>query len=323
MKKIQTKKKNKKDIKKILLVVGIFVLVAIISITAGYYLANKKLPSGGFNAFINTNMTEGGGGKVIKTKDIRVKPTSITMYIDESKSIEVSLIPNNVTVKGHICKSSNPKVATVSTYSNSCVVKGVNKGSATITIISKDGAKTAKVKVSVAATIKVKEISFPSSTHKMNVKTTATLTPTIKPSNASNKTISCSSSNTKVATVKAAGSKCVVTSVAAGKAVITATAYNGKKASVTVTVVVPVTGLSFASSKYTIKKGTTTNLQLKITPSDATDKTVNCTSSNPKIVKIKSSGKYCIVTGVSTGTATITAKSANGKSATTKVTVNN
>ncbi|MCD8355019.1 MAG: S-layer homology domain-containing protein, partial [Clostridia bacterium] len=64
--------------------------------------------------------------------------------------------------------------------------------------------------------------------------------------------------------------------------------------------------------------GSTSTLTATITPSNATTNTVTWSSSNTSVATVDSSGK---VTGVKAGTATITATSNNGKTATCQVTV--
>lgn len=127
-----------------------------------------------------------------------------------------------------------------------------------------------------------------------------------------------SSSNTKVATVDQNGK---VTAKKSGTAVITAKSSTGKTASCTIKVGSPV-----AVEKVTLNKSTAilrlggSSVQLKatVTPTNATNQKVTYTSSNTKVANVSSDGK---VTAKSVGTATITAKSANGKTATCKVTV--
>lgn len=65
--------------------------------------------------------------------------------------------------------------------------------------------------------------------------------------------------------------------------------------------------------------GATTALTATVSPSDATDKSVSYVSSNTSVAAVSSSG---VVTGVSAGSATITATTHDGgKSATASVTV--
>ncbi len=79
-----------------------------------------------------------------------------------------------------------------------------------------------------------------------------------------------------------------------------------------------VTGISVSPSSATVAVGATTTLTATITPSNATNKTVTWSSSNTSIATVTSAG---VVKGIAAGTATITAKSNNGKTATATVTV--
>lgn len=127
------------------------------------------------------------------------------------------------------------------------------------------------------------------------------------PADATNKAVSWSSSNTGVATVDASG---VVTAVGGGTGTITVkTADGGYTASCTVTVTVPVTGVSLDKSALVINKGNTGSLTATITPADATDKAVTWNSSNTSIATVDSFGH---VTAVSYGTATISATTQDG-----------
>ena len=141
-----------------------------------------------------------------------------------------------------------------------------------------------------------------------------TLTATVSPSDATDKTVSWTSSNAGVASVSGG----VVTAVAEGTATITATA-GGKSAKCEVTVrrkVVAVTGVSLNKTALTLSPGASFQLEATVSPSDATDKTVTWTSSDPSKVTVENG----LVKAVSPGTASITAV-AGGKSAKCDVTV--
>ena len=76
--------------------------------------------------------------------------------------------------------------------------------------------------------------------------------------------------------------------------------------------------IELSVQKNTINKGENIQISSKILPENATNKTLTYTSNNTKIATVSSSGK---ITGVSSGTATITAKSKNGISANITITV--
>ncbi|MCL1838773.1 MAG: Ig-like domain-containing protein, partial [Propionibacteriaceae bacterium] len=146
---------------------------------------------------------------------------------------------------------------------------------------------------------------------------TATLTPTITPSNATNKNLTWSSSNSAVATVDAKG---VVTGRAAGTATITVkTADGGKTAVVQVKVNVPVAGVKLSPSTLTLKVGAKSTLTPTITPTNATNKNLTWSSSNTAVATVDAKG---MVTGKKPGTVNITVKTVDdGKTAVTQVSV--
>ena len=143
-----------------------------------------------------------------------------------------------------------------------------------------------------------------------------TLTATVSPSNATNKTITWSSSSTSVATV----SNGVVKAVGFGTATITAKSNNGKTASCSVTVN-PIAVSSVSLNKTSLSftgTGSSQTLTATVSPSNATNKTLTWSSSNTSVATVSNG----VVKAVGFGTATITAKSNNGKTASCSVTVN-
>jgi DNA/RNA endonuclease G (NUC1) len=115
--------------------------------------------------------------------------------------------------------------------------------------------------------------------------------------------------------VAAVDQKGQVRAESGGTAIITARAGD-KTATCTVTVTVPVEKISLDRTSVTLKVDESVTLTATVKPSDATDKTVSWSSSNPAIAKVEN-GK---VTAISEGAATITAK-AGEKTATCSVTV--
>ncbi len=148
---------------------------------------------------------------------------------------------------------------------------------------------------------------------------TASVTATIKPSDATNKTVKWTTSNPAVATVSGG----TITGVGIGTATITATTSNGLTKTVKVTVkensnIVKPTGVTLSSSSLTIEEGSTDTLTATVKPTNATNKAVTWSSSNTAVATVDSKG---VVTAVSEGTATITVTTINGLTATAKVTV--
>ena len=148
------------------------------------------------------------------------------------------------------------------------------------------------------------------------------LVETISPSNATNKNVEWTSSNTNVATVDTTGK---VKAISTGSAIITVKTKDGAKvATCNVTVknpVISVTGVTLNKTALNLVTGASESLVATISPSNATNKDVKWTSSNTNVATVDTTGK---VTGVSSGSATITVKTKDGaKVATCNVTVKN
>ena len=144
---------------------------------------------------------------------------------------------------------------------------------------------------------------------------TANLKATVYPSNAANKKCTWSSSNTRVATVDGNGK---VTAKQVGTATITVKTANGKTASCNVTVQAVPTSVSLNKTSLTLDVSKSYTLAKTVSPSNAVT-SYTWSSSNTRVATVDSNGK---VTAKKAGTATITVKTSNGKTATCKVTVN-
>ena len=148
------------------------------------------------------------------------------------------------------------------------------------------------------------------------------LVATISPSNATNKDVEWTSSNTNVATVDTTGK---VKAISTGSAIITVKTKDGAKVvTCNVTVknpVISVTGVTLNKTALNLVTGASESLIATISPSNATNKNMEWTSSNTNVATVDTTGK---VIGVSSGSATITVKTKDGaKVATCNVTVKN
>ncbi|MFR8430639.1 S-layer homology domain-containing protein [Evtepia sp.] len=182
-----------------------------LSITIG---AQTNVPVTGVSLNTSTlNLIEGGTGTLIAT-----------------------VLPDNATNKKVTWSSNAPGVATVD---SSGKVTAVAPGTATITVTTEDGNKTATCAVTVtAATVPVTGVTLSqtqASLYCNRTPNTLALTARVAPDNATNKAVNWTSSDSAVATVDQNG---VVTAVAPGTAVITATAADGRGASASCTVTV-------------------------------------------------------------------------------------
>ena len=150
---------------------------------------------------------------------------------------------------------------------------------------------------------------------------TLTLTATVIPEYAANfgaSNVTWSSSDEAVATVNESG---VVTAKGPGEATITVTTVDGKNtAPCTVTVYIPVTGVTLSQTSAKLQFGETLTLTATVAPDNAANKSVTWSSSNQDVATVDENG---VVTAKTTaGTATIIVTTADGKkTATCTVTV--
>ena len=273
----------------------------------------------------------------VKVSKLALNRTSVSLTKKgQTYQLKATASPSNATTKSVTWKSSNTRVVTVN---SSGKLTAVGNGSATITATAKDGSKkkvTCKVTVKIPTVIKVSRVSLNKSDLALTSKGQSyQLSATVSPSNASNKSVKWTSSNPKVATVSSSGK---VTAVANGNTTITATAADGsgKKDICAVTVNIPkpadptptptpsvvkVSSVSLNPSSLSLtKKGQTARLSATVSPSNATNKSINWSSSNNNVATVSNG----VVTAVGNGSATITATAADGsgKRASCSITVN-
>lgn len=171
-----------------------------------------------------------------KPTKITLKATSKTVDIKGKVKVSVKSVKPSKASKSVTYKSSNKKIATVSSKGT---VTGKKKGTVKITATSK---KNKKAKATIKITVKdLKASSVKLNTTSKTVASgkTTTLKATVKGATGFyNQGVTWKSSNTKVATVSSKG---VVKGIAAGQATITATEKGGsKKATCLITVTEPV-----------------------------------------------------------------------------------
>lgn len=129
----------------------------------------------------------------------------------------------------------------------------------------------------------------------------------IEPTNASKKAVYWTSSDASVAAV----SNGIITGISEGTAIITATTKDGGfTAECKVNVYANhVTGIKLSETSLSLGTNASKTLKATITPSDATDTSVTWKSSNNAVATVDDNGT---VTGVASGTATITATTTDG-----------
>lgn len=242
----------------------------------------------------------------VSVTDVILNSTSLTLNIGENQILSATIYPSNATNKAITWRSSDSSVASV----NNGNVMAMGNGTATITATSSNG-----VSATCLVTVKteVSSINIDNTSLSLNVGESRMLVATITPSSASDKTIVWSSSNTSVVSVNNG----LIKALSNGSAIITATSSNGKSATCYITVKTDVNNVTLDSTSLSLKVGEKQTLSATVSPSTASDKSITWSSSDLSVVSVNNG----IVSAVGSGTATITAMSSNGISATCSVSV--
>lgn len=257
---------------------------------------------------------------------VRVSTDSVTLGVGEIYWISESTNSGTyANASNLVWKSSDTKVATVSKgVANQAAIKAVGTGTADITINLYNG-KTATCKVTVKNA--PSSVSLTSSSVTLGVGESYLISESTNSgtyANASN--LSWGSSNTKVATVtKGSANKATIKAVGTGTANITIKLYNGKTATCKVTVKKAPSSVSITPSSVTLGVGESYGIYESTNSGTyANASNLVWSSSNTKVATVtKGSANKAEIKAVGTGTANITIKLYNGKTATCKVTVKN
>ena len=200
---------------------------------------------------------------------------------------------------------SSPGAVTYATDDNTvamidekgCITTGTQEGSTFIYALDAQGSVLSRSIVTVVS--EKLTVSLGAASHRLINGQKLTLSarfnhPVIVP-------IHWSSSDPSVATVDDSGN---VTAKGLGTATIVAALPNGSTAQATVTVVPPITSITFDKALYKVKPGASRTLGILLAPAGTGEELI-WSSSNTSIATVNADGT---VTGVSKGTATITAK---------------
>lgn len=274
-----------------------------------YYLCvSKWIKSdlGNYNFLISTTTAP---------TSIYLNQTSLTLGAGESYTLTKSVYPYNASTS-YTWSSSNTSVAAVSNGK----VTAKKSGTANITVKTSNG-KTATCKVTVKpapTSVKTNPASVTLGVGEKYTISESTNSGTY--ANASN--LKWSTSNSSVATVtKGSGNKATVTAKGVGTAYVKITLYNGKTAQCKVTVKPAPTSVKSYPASVTLGKGENYTIAAG-TNSGSWSTIYTWSSSNNSVATVTgTTANKAKITAKGTGTATITIRTFNGKTATCKVTV--
>ena len=241
----------------------------------------------------------------IAVESVVLDQSTLTLIVGSTDVLSATILPMDATNNAISWSSSAPEIVSVGA-SGIGRITAVAVGSATITVTTDDGGKTATCYVTVSPPIAL-GITLDRTTLSLTVGDTESLTATVHPENAEDKTIIWISSDDEIVTVDNG----MVTAVAVGSATITAKTVDGDKTatcSVTVTPIIAVDGITIDNTTADLNLNETIQLTATITPDDAADQTVIWETDNPAVATVVDG----LVKAISAGSAIITATTADG-----------
>ena len=263
------------------------------------------------NAEGNTDITASSGGisatckitvtmNIIEVTGITLNSSEETLHVGDTFTLSATVSPSDATDKSVSWSSSNDAIVTVGKEG---LVTAVAVGEATVAAFHGNVYATCRFIVK-ESDVAVTSVTLNKTSATLTEGESMQLTASVNPPDATDNSVRWSSSNIEVATVSSEG---LVTAVSSGSAKITATA-GGKSADCTITVVaanIEANSITLDKTSLELAVGTAEVLTATVLPENATDKTVNWTSSEKSIATVDQNGK---VTAIKAGNATITAK---------------
>lgn len=257
-------------------------------------------------------------------KEIVPEKAIIDMVKKQTANIAYSVVPADTTDSKDVTFTSSDE--TVAKVNSDGKVTAKKAGQATVTITGANGIK-ATVTVNVSE-IPVNEVVLSAQDEIIEAGAKKVITATLKPENNTddNQDVTWTTSDEKIAKVvvdKDDSHKATIEGIAAGSAVITATAANGTKAECTVKVPKHITSITLPGA-VELTRGTSTTLNVTITPADTDDDTtVTWKSSDSDVVKVdeKTGMVYAVKADVTATTKAVDNATAKPFTATTTVTV--
>lgn len=169
--------------------------------------------------------------KNVSVTGVSVTPTSTSLNVGASVTLNANITPNNASNKNVTWTSSDSTIASVSSKG---VVTGKKRGTVVITVKTNDGNMTAKITIKVLQPVTQVTLNSKIGTKYLNeTDKTILLKATISPIDADDKRLTWSSSNPDIAKVDTKGK---VTALLPGQATITVKASSGVKATFTINV---------------------------------------------------------------------------------------
>ena len=232
--------------------------------------------------------TDNSDIKTVAVESVSLDKTEAVLKEKETVKLNATVLPENADNKNVHFTSDNDAVAAVD---DNGLVTALSSGEAVITVITEDGKKTAKCKITVEKEIiQLKTITITNAPAELEKGAQVQLGIKYIPDNTTqSKSVEWKSSDTSVAVVSSTG---LVTAKKTGTVTITAVSKESLKSSaVTIKVLSHITDVTVTGPSGTLYTDTKYKFTAKITPDDTTDnKTVIWSVSDSNIAQIATDG---------------------------------
>ena len=233
--------------------------------------------------------TDNSDIKTVAVESVSLDKTEAVLKEKETVKLNATVLPENADNKNVHFTSDNDAVATVD---DNGLVTALSSGEAVITVITEDGKKTAKCKITVEKEIiQLKTITITNAPAELEKGAQVQLGIKYIPDNTTqSKSVEWKTSDASVAVVSSTG---LVTAKKTGTVTITAVskADSSIQSKVTIKVLSHITGVTVTGPSGTLYTDTKYKFTAKITPDDTTDnKTVIWSVSDSNIAQIATDG---------------------------------
>lgn len=239
-------------------------------------------------------------------ESMRLSRQAADLIVGDSLYLNATVFPG-AAVQDVVWSSSDESVARVN---GSGYTTAVGPGDAVITAASATHPDV-KAGCAIHSVQLAESIRFDQEQYDVLIGETLQLAPIVLPENTSDKTVAYRVDNPRILSVDENG---LVTTLKGGKTKVTAIAQDGsgKRRTITVRVVVPVTGVSFEKKAFRVGAGGYTYLTAILEPEDATIRDMIWESSDETLVTIKGGTDTVRVNGHRWGRGQITGTTVDG-----------
>ena len=244
---------------------------------------------------------------------LAVQSSAPSVTVGGQVTVTAEATPEDASIPAVVWSSGDENILTVDEKG---VVTGVKRGNGRVIATAVDGSGI-RANISLKVVQLPEKLTLSDSEITVSVGRTAAVKATIEPKDADNKKVIWTSSDEKVATVSSDGR---IKAVSLGDCVVTCTSAETEFvfASVNVHVQQPVKKVAFRDKSAIVYTGETAQLFWTTEPADASNPTVTFTSSNEKVATVDA---YGVVTGVSAGSAQISAVTTDGTKLSARISV--